>query len=117
MTRPVLKVTRMFSLGLAAWVAWIGLLDFAPELLLHAQTAKPSATAWKFRLEETKIEDIHRAIRSGQITCARLVQAYINRIRAYDGSASRRRTLMTATIRRTISPMSPSTRELRCNSA
>jgi amidase len=86
MTRPVLKVTRMFSLGLAAWVAWIGLLDFAPELLLHAQTAKPSATAWKFRLEETKIEDIHRAIRSGQITCARLVQAYINRIRAYDGT-------------------------------
>jgi amidase len=87
MTRRVTKVGRTLSLGLAAWVASIGLLDFAPELLLYAQTAKPpSATAWKFRLEEARIEDIHRAIKSGQITCARLVQAYINRIRAYDGT-------------------------------
>lgn len=89
MTRPVTKVRRSFSLSLAAWVAAIGLLDFAPGLT-YAQTAKPppagkAATPWKFRLEEARIEDIHRAIGSGQITCARLVQAYINRIRAYDG--------------------------------
>jgi amidase len=89
MTRPVTKVRRSCSLSLAAWVAAIGLLNFAPRLT-YAQAAKPppagkAATPWKFRLEEARIEDIHRAIGSGQITCARLVQAYINRIRAYDG--------------------------------
>jgi hypothetical protein len=47
-------------------------LDFAPGLS-YAQTAKPppagkAATPWKFRLEEARIEDIHRAIGSGQIT-------------------------------------------------
>jgi amidase len=89
MTRPVTKVRRSCSLSLAAWVAAIGLLNFAPGLT-YAQAAKPppagkAATPWKFRLEEARIEDIHRAIGSGQITCARLVQAYINRIRAYDG--------------------------------
>jgi amidase len=89
MTRHVTKVRRSCSLSLAAWVAAIGLLNFAPGLT-YAQAAKPppagkAATPWKFRLEEARIEDIHRAIGSGQITCARLVQAYINRIRAYDG--------------------------------
>jgi hypothetical protein len=76
-------------LGLAAWIAAIGLLNFASGLL-YAQIAKPPAAgkasmAWKFRLEEARIEDIHRAIKSRQITCEKLVQAYINRIPAYDG--------------------------------
>ncbi|MSP40975.1 MAG: amidase [Deltaproteobacteria bacterium] len=50
----------------------------------EAQTTK-AAPPWKFRLEEARIEDIHRAIRTRQITCEKVVQAYINRIRAYDG--------------------------------
>ena len=56
----------------------------------HAQVAKPAtpakaSTGWKFRLEEARIEDIQRAIKTRQITCEKVVQAYINRIRAYDG--------------------------------
>ncbi len=56
----------------------------------HAQVAKPAtlakaSTPWKFRLEEARIEDIHRAIKTRQITCEKVVQAYINRVRAYDG--------------------------------
>ena len=32
-----------------------------------------------FHLEEATIDDVHRAIRNGQITCRGLVQLYINR--------------------------------------
>src|SRR5215469_3403561 len=46
----------------------------------------PTDAQWKFHLEEARIEDVHRAIKLGQITCQGVVQAYINRIRAYDGA-------------------------------
>ena len=88
MTADVTKVRRFYSLRLAAWLAGLGLFNLGPGLL-YAQTAKAppakAAAPWKFRLEEARIEDIHRAIRSRQITCAGLVQAYINRTRAYAG--------------------------------
>ncbi|MEO8482188.1 MAG: amidase family protein [Acidobacteriota bacterium] len=38
-----------------------------------------------FRLEEATIGGVHDAIRSGQITCRRLVQAYVDRAHAYNG--------------------------------
>jgi amidase len=38
-----------------------------------------------FHLVEATIEDIHRAIRTRQITCSALVQAYVNRASAYNG--------------------------------
>ena len=37
-----------------------------------------------FRLMEATIGSIHGAIRAGQLSCQQLVQAYINRIEAYD---------------------------------
>lgn len=40
----------------------------------------------KFEWIETTISGIHQAIRSGEITCVELVQAYLNRIAAYDQS-------------------------------
>jgi amidase len=43
--------------------------------------------AWRFHLEEATISDIHRAIQEGQISCRGLVQAYVNRARAYNGVA------------------------------
>jgi amidase len=49
----------------------------APRQVLGQQPA--------FRVEETSINDIHAAIRSGQLTCQNLVQAYIDRARAYNG--------------------------------
>src|SRR5436190_4404399 len=42
-----------------------------------------------FRLEEVTIEDLHRAIRAGQVTCVDIVRQYIARARAYNGVSSR----------------------------
>ena len=38
---------------------------------------------------EATIPDVHRAIREGQITCRGLVQAYLNRAKAYNGTCNR----------------------------
>ncbi|HZR99033.1 MAG TPA: amidase family protein [Chloroflexota bacterium] len=37
-----------------------------------------------FRLLEATIDDIHAAMRAGEITCRQLVERYVNRIEAYD---------------------------------
>src|SRR5262245_47606265 len=42
-----------------------------------------------FRLEEATIDEMHAAIRDGQITCVQIVQHYIQRARAFNGVASR----------------------------
>ena len=39
----------------------------------------------RFHLQEATIDDVHRAIRAGQITCKSLVTLYINRAKAYNG--------------------------------
>jgi Asp-tRNA(Asn)/Glu-tRNA(Gln) amidotransferase A subunit family amidase len=47
-----------------------------------------------FRLEEATIDDLHAAIKAGEITCVQVVQHYLDRARAYNGAyeaASRRR--------------------------
>src|ERR1041385_6174062 len=41
-----------------------------------------------FQLEEATIAEMHEAIRSGQTTLVKIVQAYIDRARAYNGVAS-----------------------------
>jgi amidase len=41
-----------------------------------------------FRLEEATIDELHAAIRAGQITCVEIVQRYIERARAYNGVCS-----------------------------
>ena len=48
-------------------------------------TDQDAATDGPFRLEEATIDDLHRAIRSGQTTCVEVVQQYIDRARAYNG--------------------------------
>ncbi len=45
---------------------------------------KTEQTQMKFEPSEMTIAEIHLAIRSGKITCRRLVEAYLNRINAYD---------------------------------
>ena len=42
---------------------------------------------FRFHLQEATIDDVHQAIREGQITCRGLVQLYINRAKAYNGVA------------------------------
>src|ERR1700686_1743981 len=57
-------------------------------LVLAAMLAATSAThaqQFRFHLQEATIDDVHRAIREGQITCRGLVQLYLNRAKAYNG--------------------------------
>ena len=51
--------------------------------LAAATTAR--AQQFRFHLQEATIDDVHRAIREGQLTCRGLVQLYINRAKAYNG--------------------------------
>src|SRR5262245_20646702 len=46
------------------------------------------AYAQPFHLMEATIPDVHRAIQEGQITCRGLVEAYLNRARAYNGTCN-----------------------------
>ncbi len=89
MTGYAIIARRCLSVTLVGWLGTHALSARDPQLgyaqsVKPAQAGKASAPS-KFRLEEARIEDIHRAIKSRQITCEKLVQAYINRIRAYDG--------------------------------
>ena len=38
-----------------------------------------------FQVEEATIGDLHRAIRGGETTCVQVVEAYVERARAYNG--------------------------------
>jgi hypothetical protein len=49
----------------------------------------PAAPAAAFAIEEATIDGIHAALRSGQTTCTAVVQAYIERARAYNGVCTR----------------------------
>ena len=42
----------------------------------------------RFRVEESTIADVHNAIKSGQATCQGVVQAYIDRAKAYNGTCT-----------------------------
>src|ERR1700688_268322 len=57
---------------------------FLLALMLAAAEAAHSQQA-NFHLEEATIDDVHRAIRDGKITCKGLVQLYINRAKAFNG--------------------------------
>ena len=41
-----------------------------------------------FVLEEATIDELHAAVRAGQITCVEIVQRYLERARAYNGVCS-----------------------------
>lgn len=49
-----------------------------------ANAVSPALGKGTFHLQEATIDDIHEALKSGQITCRELVQHYLNRIEAYD---------------------------------
>jgi amidase len=53
-------------------------ITLAAANAVHSQQAT-------FHLEEATIDDVHRAIRDGRITCRGLIQLYINRAKAYNG--------------------------------
>ncbi len=82
-----------------AWFAAIAGLVVAAALMqpwgphpfpvTQAQAQGQTPALQGFHLEEATIADVHRAIRAGQITCHQLVQLYINRARAYNGTSDR----------------------------
>ena len=77
----------MFLGGLIATAALAGSLacgSGAPSSFSPPATASPTSSA-AFAIEEATIDGIHAAIRSGQTTCQAIVQAYIDRARAYNG--------------------------------
>src|SRR6516225_11360002 len=53
-------------------------------LIAPAQADAQTPSAAPFHLMEATIDGIHAAMRSGELTCTRLVQAYLDRIAAYD---------------------------------
>jgi amidase len=59
-------------------------LAFASFILLTPALA--SAQSAKFPIEEATIEDVQAAILRGELTSTRLVQLYLNRIYAYNGT-------------------------------
>jgi amidase len=59
-------------------------LALASFILLTPSLA--SAQAIEFRIEEATIGDIQAAILKGELTSTRVVQIYLNRIRAYNGT-------------------------------
>src|SRR5438105_5902331 len=54
---------------------------------LFAATQAGYSQRFRFHLQEATIDDVHQALREGQITCRGLVQLYINRAKAYNGVA------------------------------
>ena len=66
-----------------------GVWPQGPQGSAAQSSAAPGAAAkpFRFHLEEATIDDIHEAIRDGQISCRGLVQLYFNRAKAYNGVA------------------------------
>src|SRR6516162_9338164 len=60
------------------------LASFASLVLLTP--APVTAQTANFQIEEATIEDIQGAILRGELTSTRLVQLYLNRIKAYNGT-------------------------------
>jgi Asp-tRNA(Asn)/Glu-tRNA(Gln) amidotransferase A subunit family amidase len=61
------------------WTALVSALAFAPGT---------AAAQDQFRVEEATIADVHNAIKSGQTTCRAIVQTYIDRAKAYNGTCT-----------------------------
>src|SRR5580692_1675478 len=58
---------------------------FLAFAMMLAAATGARAQQFRFHLQEATIDDVHRAIREGQLTCRGLVQLYINRAKAYNG--------------------------------
>lgn len=59
----------------------------ASALIIFSMAHEP-ATAADFKVEEASIEDIQTAIQKGQVTCKQVVEAYLERASAYNGSCT-----------------------------
>jgi amidase len=79
------------------------LVVLIPVVVIAAAAGTPpggraQAQPAPFQLEEATIANVHRALQAGAITCRGLVEAYINRAKAYNGVSDRLVTQDGATI-------------------
>jgi hypothetical protein len=65
-------------------------------LAARGEPVRSQQQPFQFHLVEATIADVHRGIQSGQLTCRALVQAYINRAKAYNGTCNQLVTEQTA---------------------
>ena len=65
--------------SLAMLIAGLAVLAFLPSR---------AEAQGRFQIEEVTIADMHNAIKSGQTTCKAIVQAYIDRAKAYNGTCT-----------------------------
>ncbi len=75
------KPPRQFNTARTAITISSGVALFGVATLVSSPTFGESA----FKVEEATIQGMHAAIKSGQITCQGVVQAYIDRAKAYNG--------------------------------
>jgi amidase len=73
-----------------------------PARLLLCLTLAATLAPAQFHLQEASINDIHKAIQNGEISCQRLVEAYINRAKAYNGACTQLVTKDGADIRQAL---------------
>jgi len=95
--------------GVSNYLMNRGLSRTLPLVMLCLTAASPSfaqAVSGGFHVEEASIADIQNAIRSGQTTCQQVVQAYIERAKAYNGAC-------TALLTKEGKPIPPSTGMVR----
>src|SRR5712692_4672729 len=75
-----------------------GLLRAEQRAERKPRATSPTRSAGTFRVEEATIADLHRAIQQGETTCRAIVQTYIERARAYNGTCTQLVTRDGATI-------------------
>src|SRR5262245_37708427 len=83
---------RTSRFGTALLLALVPIWLLAPAAAAP-QTSRPpaaarAAAASSFHVEEATIADLHRAIQQGETTCKAVVQAYLDRARAYNGTCT-----------------------------
>lgn len=58
-------------------------------LLLATVCAMDAQAKQSFQLQEATIDSIHDGIRAGEVTCTQIVEAYVARARAYNGTCTK----------------------------
>ena len=77
-----------------------------PVVLFGLTGLAPGLSGQGFSVEEASITDIQSAIRTGQATCKKVVQGYLERVKAYNG-------VCTALVTKDGAPIPPSTGMVR----
>jgi amidase len=95
-------MTGTGTIAKGAFVAAVfGALGAGYYFYAGSREVQAQAAPFEFHLLEASIDDIHRGIREGQVTCGTIVQGYVNRARAYNGVSNK---LVTEDLAPTVLP-------------